>query len=227
MSTGRQPSGPPPPVAGFRETNGLAIGSLITGVIAIVPVAIVLGIVALVQIKRRGDRGRGLAIAGICIACGWVVAVVVAIALLAANEVERDVFGRVTEAGYLNEIELLPGDCLNDPKEDAILLRVVPCDEPHNTEVFARFKLKGDGYPGGGSVRRRATAGCRHRLEDLLPKGYGPPVSKPTYFSPDRLDWAIGDHDVTCFFKHGSNRAEPVDSLFTRARRQTTGPVLY
>ena len=58
MSAAPQPGGNLPPTGALRETNGLAIASLILGIIAIVPVAIVLGIIALVQIGRRGDNGK-------------------------------------------------------------------------------------------------------------------------------------------------------------------------
>ncbi|CAM5244894.1 hypothetical protein SHIRM173S_02944 [Streptomyces hirsutus] len=50
---------PPPP------TNGLAIASLVFGILWIVPaLGLVLGIVALRQIRRRGEQGRGMAIGG-------------------------------------------------------------------------------------------------------------------------------------------------------------------
>jgi hypothetical protein len=214
-------------VGRLRETNGLAIATLVTGIIAFVPVAVVLGIISLRQIKRRGDRGRGMAIAGMSIAAGWVVVVGVGVAFFVTNLVGRDASGRIDKAGYLNEIDLYPGDCLNDPKEDRFMLRAVPCDEPHNSQVFARFELKGDGYPGGDSVRRRATAGCAHRLVVYAPREFEDLVDDVTYFSPDRVDWAIGDHDVTCFANLGSQQTDQLDSVFAAADRRTRGPVLY
>lgn len=65
----------PPPVYGAMgpKTNALAIASLVTSVIGLVTcgvgniVGLVLGFVALSQIKRTGDGGRGMAIAGIVI----------------------------------------------------------------------------------------------------------------------------------------------------------------
>jgi hypothetical protein len=63
-----------------QQTNGLAVGSLITSLAGVVGtlvlgplgvliciVAIVLGVVALSQIKRTHQQGRGLAIAGVAI----------------------------------------------------------------------------------------------------------------------------------------------------------------
>ncbi len=65
-----------------QGTNGLAIGSLIASVLGLCTcigsiVGIILGIIALNQIKERGGQGRGMAIAGICVgALGIVVAIV-------------------------------------------------------------------------------------------------------------------------------------------------------
>jgi hypothetical protein len=63
------------------STNGMAIASLITSIAGIVtaglgfPVGAILGHVALSQIKRTGQEGRGLALAGIII--GWSVTALV------------------------------------------------------------------------------------------------------------------------------------------------------
>lgn len=69
----------------------MAIGSLVASVIGVVPflcgigsiIGIVLGIIALNQIKTSGEGGRGLAIAGIAIgAVTFLISVVTGIAFL-------------------------------------------------------------------------------------------------------------------------------------------------
>jgi hypothetical protein len=84
-----------------HETNGLAIGSLVTsiaGVVLGIPLSLfcwlgvlipivgaVLGAMALNQIKRTGQQGRGLAIAGIAVgATAAVLLVILVIAVMAA-----------------------------------------------------------------------------------------------------------------------------------------------
>lgn len=58
------------PSGGPQKTNGLAIASLITSLCGFITcglsaiVGLILGIVSLTQIKKRGDRGFGLALAG-------------------------------------------------------------------------------------------------------------------------------------------------------------------
>ena len=34
-----------------------------------------------------------------------------------------------------------------------------------------------------------------------------------TYFSPDRIDWAIGDHDVICFANFDPKRSASLDGV--------------
>ena len=83
---GARAMSPYPPV---RGTNGLAVGSLacglgqlIVGPLATIP-AIVLGHMARHQIKRTGEEGAGMALAGLLM--GWaVVALTVFIVLMAA-----------------------------------------------------------------------------------------------------------------------------------------------
>ncbi|MEF2976881.1 DUF4190 domain-containing protein [Subtercola sp. YIM 133946] len=49
------------------RTNVLAIVSLVVSIVGFTIIGIVLGFVALSQIKRTGESGRGLALAGIVI----------------------------------------------------------------------------------------------------------------------------------------------------------------
>jgi len=76
----------PPPAPGFvpvTRTNGLAIASLVLGILWLFwlgsLVGLVLGLVALKQIKDRNQGGRGIAIAGVVLSVLWLVGFVVAI----------------------------------------------------------------------------------------------------------------------------------------------------
>jgi hypothetical protein len=70
------PYGPPPgyPYAAPRSTNGLAIASLVLGILWLYWIgsvlALVFGYMARKQIRERGDDGAGLATAGIVL--GWI-----------------------------------------------------------------------------------------------------------------------------------------------------------
>ncbi|KAA0024546.1 DUF4190 domain-containing protein [Antrihabitans cavernicola] len=69
-------------------TNGLAIGSLIASIAGLLCgvgfiVGIVLGVIALGQIKTTGEQGKGMAIAGVAIG-GVAVAAIVIVVIIAA-----------------------------------------------------------------------------------------------------------------------------------------------
>ncbi|WIM89887.1 DUF4190 domain-containing protein [Candidatus Mycobacterium wuenschmannii] len=93
------------------QTNGMAIASLITSILGVVfgiPLAIfcyigwvipvvgaVLGGVALNQIKRTGQQGRGLAIAGIVIGAGTAALLLFFMVMYAAAMMHAPMFGVV------------------------------------------------------------------------------------------------------------------------------------
>jgi hypothetical protein len=93
-----------------RQTNGLAVASLITsiaGVVLGIPLAIfcyvgwlipvtgaVLGAVALSQIKRTNQPGRGLALAGIIVGSATAALLVLAMILIAAAAFHSPMFVR-------------------------------------------------------------------------------------------------------------------------------------
>ncbi|GAB4003617.1 DUF4190 domain-containing protein [Nocardioides ultimimeridianus] len=82
---GSEPYGGPPLYQAPRPTNGLAIASLVTSLVAVVGALLccapgllgiagaIMGHVALGQIRTRGDQGGPLAVTGIVI--GWTAAV--------------------------------------------------------------------------------------------------------------------------------------------------------
>ena len=92
---------PPPPQGGYppgyygypprRPTNGMAIASLVCAFL-FAPLGIVFGHLSLSQIKRTGEEGRGLAIAGLVIgylatALAILVVVVSAVFIVVARNV--------------------------------------------------------------------------------------------------------------------------------------------
>jgi hypothetical protein len=75
--------GYPPPRGG---NSGMAIAAMVCGIcgfLCLIPgvVGIILGFVALPQIKRTGQGGRGMAITGIVVGSFWIVAFVLLIIL--------------------------------------------------------------------------------------------------------------------------------------------------
>jgi uncharacterized membrane protein len=71
-----------------EDTNSFSIVSLVLGILFFVPLApilaIIFGFIALNQIKRTGEQGRGMAIAGIILGFFWIALLIIILAFLAA-----------------------------------------------------------------------------------------------------------------------------------------------
>ncbi|WP_327354049.1 DUF4190 domain-containing protein [Streptomyces sp. NBC_01304] len=121
------PAAWPPPAAGMPQQrppmNGLAIAAFVLSLICVAPLALILGIVALVQISRRGERGKGLAVAGVTVSGASLLLSLVLLltgtfALSTFGTPERDKgSGRVTEPTRTSIYEIKTGDCFNPGEE--------------------------------------------------------------------------------------------------------------
>jgi hypothetical protein len=116
-----EPTAPPAPPAAPVEApfNVLAIVSIISAFLVSV-VGIITGHIALSQIKKRGERGRGLALAGTVIGyfvtLAWIIgiAVLVAVTTFAAAAVNDAVNGDTDKLGVIGDAIGGPaGDCIN------------------------------------------------------------------------------------------------------------------
>ena len=87
-----------PPTAN-TATNGMAIASLVCAFVFF-PLGIVFGHIALSQIRRTGEQGRGLAIAGLVLSYVSIVILVVAIGVLVAAVDSVDCYDSVTDSFY-------------------------------------------------------------------------------------------------------------------------------
>ena len=52
-----------------------------------------------------------------------------------------------------------------------------------------------------------------------MPREYDAQLRDVTYFSPDRIDWTLGDHDVTCFANFDAQRSDPMETLYSCSTR--------
>jgi Septum formation len=88
---------------------------------------------------------------------------------------------------------------------------IVPCDEVHDDEAYARFTLDGSRsspYPGEEVIERLANDGCRERFTDFIGIRYEDSVFEYISMYPAEGGWtAHGDRRVTCLVW------DPKDSL--------------
>jgi len=158
-----RPPGAVPRLPGARaKTNGFAIASLIFGILGGLLFSVPFGVVALVQIRKRGQGGRGRAIAGLILSAVW------ALVILLVLEAQLDGPGpKGTNADGTTSYSMLkPGDCMIKVFASGYVLdvQVVSCDTPHEGEVFAVFDLPDGERPSETAVKKQAASRCNEEF---------------------------------------------------------------
>jgi len=225
---GLGPGGPPggPGRPGRRagapgKANGLAVASLLLGIAGITIIgaiaSVVLGILALGQIRRTGQRGRGLAIGGLACSALWLALIGAYLVLHGGNSPAQP----GTSGGHsssptpgpsasaspgslsTNVFSLRPGQCFqNPPASQAVLgvtyVTVVPCGTPHNAQAFAQFNATGKGYPGVEALKRQADTGCHAQVKKTVQSSKIKASMTLHYLYPLAASWSSGHRSVTC-----------------------------
>ena len=179
-----------PPPQQQAGTNGFAIAALILGILGVVFLSVIFGIIALVQIKRRGQRGRGMAIVGLVFSALWTL-LVVGLVILAV----------VSSDGSVRATAVDTGDCIETiPADNARVARLpkVACDKPHEGEVYARIAVTGDAFPGQSTLERDFRDRCAAALASYSPKAAIDPDIDSYVLYPTQVTWNNGDRDVVC-----------------------------
>lgn len=172
-----------------RGTNGFAIAALVLGILGIVLISVPFAIVALVQIPRRHQRGRGLAVGGLAVSGFWILVLVV-VAVVVGVMIDD----------HVPLADARVGDCVADLTESTRLftLPVVPCEEPHIGEVYALFDLSLEEWPGEDVVFAEAEEGCVNELAAYSMTAYNDVTVEIYYVHPTQATWRRGDREVIC-----------------------------
>jgi hypothetical protein len=191
-------------------TNGFAIASLVVGSIGGVLLSVIFGIVALTQIRRYPQDGRGLAIAGLALSGAWVAVFGVLIAVGIATGADGDSRGHVT-SGSVEVESLKVGDCVNGVRENQEFRRLptLPCAEPHQAEVFALITIPESSWPGDTAIQEWAD-GCVDELEVYSSAAAEDDTLDAFYLHPTRRSWVRGDRTVTCLVVNPDRRTGSV-----------------
>jgi Septum formation len=115
-------------------------------------------------------------------------------------------FGKHTIVRYRQAavFGLRAGQCANIEASGSGV-HVLPCAQPHDTEVFATFRLSGQSWPGAASVRQEASGGCAARLGGYINPQLSSILSQ-YYAYPDQLGWRNGERTVICGVRAASGQ---------------------
>lgn len=177
------------------RTSGLAVITLAFGILALIPFALICGVVALVRIRKTRARGKGMAIAGLVIAGAWIVlgASLAAVAIIA----HRDHHARIAPPRQPAIFSVRMGQCINNqPNGSAV--QVISCTQSHDAEVFAVFQLTGKQWPGDAAAQQQADQGCLSRLTGYVNPQIASTTLTESYVYPGQAAWAAGQRNVIC-----------------------------
>lgn len=168
--------------------------------LAIVPccigwfVAIGLSIAVLVRSRDGREHGRGLAIAALCVACGWI--------LVAVTTVALGLLADLGEGVDWDSEDPKVGDCFDDQElwdgtESDEPVDAMPCSQAHQFEAFDDFALPDGEYPGDEKALDLAFAGCRERFQAFVGSIYQASELDVAVLWPDEDRWDY-DRNVLC-----------------------------
>jgi hypothetical protein len=198
--------------------NGLAIAALVLGVLCFLPAAgLVLGIVALRRIEKRGERGTGLAVGGIVMSSLGLVLIVLG-ALGGAWDGFQEGFRDAASDGADVTFSIGEGECFDaqDGSLEGYAYDVdrVPCTGRHDAEVFANFTMKQGDYPGDDKVNDVADTKCYALQDRYAMDPWAVPDDVDVYsFTPTPQSWRVGDREITCMFGNVDEKGGLTGSL--------------
>lgn len=132
-----------------------------------------------------------------------VFAIIVVLGACSDDSPDRDAEGRITSSGDLSVFDLVVGDCVlfdSDIEAANSTLPVVPCDEPHQAEVYSLVDLEDlDQYPGERELSNRAELECVATFGDYVGVELADSTLFFTYMIPAVRSWQEdGDRTVVC-----------------------------
>ncbi|HET9609424.1 MAG TPA: septum formation family protein [Acidimicrobiales bacterium] len=129
----------------------------------------------------------GLLIAGLA-ACG-------------SDEPERDEStNEITEAGDADVFSMQVGDCLTDQSAtgEVTEVPVVPCSEPHASEIFVSHVIEADELPDATEMQGIVQEQCLGAFEGFVGMPYEQSVLEVTWLEPTAGSWDAGDRELLC-----------------------------
>lgn len=219
--------GVPSPVDYANRTNVVAIFAIVLGFL--VPIGgIIAGVVGLAQVKRTGEKGRGLAIAGIVVGSVMTVLGTIAVIAFVTFVVIAGAAGDAAapgDGGFTDPSEDVPADvlslsigqCLDDVSTGIITSdNIVACDVPHTYEVFGEVAVPDGSFPGDGEIDSTAQQSCDEAFVSFVGVSYDESTLEYTYVAPTSDTWELGDRQIACLITDPAG--ETTGSLATSAR---------
>ncbi|MEV8376807.1 DUF4190 domain-containing protein [Kribbella sp. NPDC056861] len=179
------------PTPAQRRLDRYAVAAFATSLPGLVPIAAVLGLIALPRIRRSGARGRGLVVGALVICCCWLIAIGVAAFLNLRGE-QRAGIGRTTVISQVAVQQCFDADLEVDTLRQ---VKIADCAAPHSGEAYAKVRASMTGL----SVEQKGTAAtqqCATAFQTFVGKPYERSELDMYYVVLE--DRAVADGNVLC-----------------------------
>ncbi len=118
------------------------------------------------------------------------------------GQATRDESGEVIEGNDATDVfTLLVGDCGNSPDDSEVVSTIptVPCDEPHDFEIYFSHIMSDVDYPGQDAIAAEGDEVCLGAFPDFIGIPYADSQYYYSYYFPTEGSWAEGDREILCF----------------------------
>ena len=188
------------PQGQWQGTNGLAIGALVTGLTCCLwPFGLGLGIAALVQLRKREQRGRALAVSGVVLGVLGLLASTAVGLGFARGVIRPPVPGGRAATAWLLKV----GDCFNSTPAHPGHAVPASCSDSHSGEVAARPSLGTGSFPGAATAEQQVAAACRGSEAAYVTDPWARPefVRAGSLYPSDQSSWLAGHHTGICYLR--------------------------
>ncbi|WBQ04883.1 DUF4190 domain-containing protein [Kribbella sp. CA-293567] len=179
------------PTPAQRRLDRYAVAAFVTSLPGLVPIAAVLGLIALPRTRRSGVRGRRLAIGALVICGCWLIAIGVAAALNLRGE-QRAGIGRTTVISEVRVQQCFDADLDVDTLRQ---VKIADCATPHTGEAYAKVRAMLTGL----STEQKGTAAtqqCATAFQTFVGKPYERSELDMYYVVLE--DRAVADGNILC-----------------------------
>lgn len=147
--------------------------------------------------------GIGRAVGGVAVAGLGLVGVGYA-GLGGEDNTTRDEAGAIVDGGEIGAFRIQVGDCLGAIGDGEFeSTQGIPCDQPHQYEVYFAFNLPDGDFPGDNAVAETGEERCYNVFFPYVGTAYEESVYGFTTLLPTEASWdQLDDREVLCLISN-------------------------
>jgi Septum formation len=140
----------------------------------------------------------------------WIPAIAIGLLVGWFTTAQRGDDGSLTTAGNVSVTDLRAGDCFNGSDEEEISdVDGVPCDEPHEYEVFAVQDREGETFPTDAEFEAIFESICVPAFGSYVGIPYTDSELWATMITPSESSWDDGDREYVCALYEPEDGEDP------------------